>query len=172
MMKKLITPVTLICFAITLISACNTKTHSLIQNVKDTTPDIVYNLNTYIIDSVPSESFAVTDTIALFVYPDTSELQIIRKEYGDDAFYTVADDNSYYFAEAIQYLENKKVGIKNPKMRYIKFVSSLGTLYIDSKAKGSIAWTTILFRPDTLPRIISPIDVDAEYNQYFHPNAQ
>jgi len=171
-MKNLINLEILICFTVILNTACNAPSQSIIHNVKDTTLDTAYNLNTYIIDSVPSESFEVTDTLALFVYPDTTELQLMRKEYGDEAFYTVADDNSYYFSEAMQYLKNKKIAVKNPKMRYIKFVSNLGTLYIDTKAKGNIAWTTILFRPDTLPRIISPIDIDVEYKQYFHPNPQ
>lgn len=171
-MKNLINLAILIYFIVILNTACNAPSQPIIHNVKDTTPDTAYNLNTYIIDSVPNESFEVTENSALFIYPDTNELRKMRKEYGDESFYTVADDNNYYFYEARQYLGNKKVNIKHPKMRYIKFTSKLGTLYLDSKAKGNIAWTTILFRPDTLPRIISPIDIDAEYKQYFHPNPQ
>lgn len=125
-------------------------------------------LANYTLASIPSGDVLVIDSsAAVFVSPDSLQIERMHAEMGDD-FYTVADDNLYYEYEAAEFLKRKDVQVLYPKERYLKFVTFNGNpINFDTKAEAGRGWTALLFRPDSLPRIINPVDIETEFEAYF-----
>ncbi|MBB6326661.1 hypothetical protein FHS59_002289 [Algoriphagus iocasae] len=130
------------------------------------------DINNYVVTESNGHTPTVIEQDAIvFVSPDSLEVQEMIKELGDD-FYTVADDNNYYKYEADQFMTQNGVKSVYPKTRYLKFIQADSkTLLIDTKSSASRGWTTILFQPDSLPKVINPVDIREEFEKYFNRKA-
>jgi|GEM_PF-5322361 hypothetical protein len=116
-------------------------------------------LKKYLVDSIDIKNIETIDSDAVvFVYPDSIQVEQMKREYGV-GFYDRADDEEFYMSEARKLFDSLKIKHITPQKRYIKFSSKTKMIYFDTRAKGSDAWITILFRTDSLPRIISAIDL-------------
>lgn len=125
-------------------------------------------LENFLIDKIPSKDFiTITEKTVIFRNPDSQQIEQFKKEIGEEDFYIVADDNSWYQFEAEEYFEKKKIKTLHPQNRYLKFITRDKKVYnFDTKAKFS-GWLTILFRPDSLPKIINPTGIEQEDTLYF-----
>jgi len=128
-----------------------------------------FKLENYLVSSIPSNDFiTVSHKIGIFISPDSVQIEQLKKENGEEDFYTVADDNNYFEYEAAEFLKEKKFKIVHPTNRYIKFISNKKEFYFDTKAKAARGWTAIIFSPEKgAPKIINPIDIDLEYQEYY-----
>lgn len=132
--------------------------------------EATYVLANYLVNNAPANDVQVVDSdAAVFVFPDSTQLAGMKKETGDD-FSTIADDASYYFSEDMQLFDSLKVKVVEPGKRYIKFVSKVKTVCFDTRAKASGGWITILFRTDSLPRIVNYAELsgDSALHCYFN----
>ena len=126
-------------------------------------------LENYLIASLPDTNFLVIDkNAAIFIEPDSSEVEQMKREVGEENFYIGSDDNGYYYYLARKFSEKQNLPVINPSNRYLKFIGINNAVFcFDTKAKAARGWTTILFRPDSLPKIINPVDIESEYKLYF-----
>lgn len=98
----------------------------------------------------------------------TIQLDKLRKKYGDEAFYTGADDNVYYSYVADSVLKaNDMPVIANKKQKYLRFVRNNGAatlIKIDSLPQPSNYY---FFEPGKPPYQPDITDIKAEYERYF-----
>jgi hypothetical protein len=128
-----------------------------------------FKLENYLVSSIPSKDFiTVTEKAGVFISPDSIQIEHLKKENGEEDFYTVADDNIYFQHEASKFLKGKKFKVIHPKARYIKFVSKGKEFYFDTKSKAAVGWTAILFSPEKpSPKVVNAADIELEYQEYF-----
>ena len=131
--------------------------------------DASFVLENYIVPKIPNKDFTeITSERVIFYQPEAKEIKAYKKEFGEEHFYAVSDDNVYYAYEAEIFLEQKGIKSVYPDTRYLKFKLSNGeTILFDAKADAHLYWTTILFTPGKAPRIINPVDVEQECKAYF-----
>jgi len=128
----------------------------------DSAWEMSFVLKNFLVNNPDPKNTEIVDSdAAIFVYPDSAQIEYMKKEDGDD-FYIGADDWEFYAAKAREAFDSLKVKVVVPQMRYVKFVSKLRSVYFDTRAKASLGWITILFRTDSLPRIISAAEVQAD----------
>lgn len=127
-----------------------------------------FKLENFLVDKIPTKDFiTITESTVIFVSPDSEQIKRLKKEIGEEDFYIVADDNSWYQFEAEEYFEKKKMKTLRSQKRYLKFIAKDKKVYnFDTKAEFS-GWETILFRPDSLPKIINPTVIEQEDSLYF-----
>ncbi len=126
-----------------------------------------FDITNYILKSLPDSNYTSISKIAsIFISPDSLQIAKMQKEMGED-FSTIADDNSFYFYEAENFIEKKKITILHTNTRYLKFICKDKIIYFDTKAPVTDGWNLIFFRPDSLPKIIATSDVESEYKSYF-----
>lgn len=125
-------------------------------------------LDNFLVKNITSKDFiTITEKTVIFTSPDSKQIKRFKKEIGEEDFYIVADDNSWYQFEAHEFYEKKKINIIHSDKRYIKFITrNKKILNFDTRAKYS-GWQTILFRPDSLPKIINPVGIELEDSLYF-----
>ncbi len=127
-------------------------------------------LKNYIVGNVPANDVQKLDSDAVvFIYPDSVQVEQMKKEDGEDDFYTGADDAQYYQGQALEMCDSVKMKHITPEKRYIQFVSKVKTIYFDTRAKAARGWMTVFFRTDSLPRIVSVFDAisDSTLKAYF-----
>ncbi|MBB6609508.1 hypothetical protein H7F15_00525 [Pontibacter sp. Tf4] len=130
-------------------------------------------LKDHVVAAVPGNDFTlITERSGIFISPDTIEIERLKQEYGEEDFYTAADDNLYYEYEATEFLKKKGVKTIYPNTRYLKFKTGSGQEYFfDTKPAGSHKWYLILFDPSKdHPALISAINITEDYSKYFGTN--
>lgn len=104
----------------------------------------------------------------IMVNPTPEQVSKMEEEYGDD-FATIADDNSYYQAEAISKLDSASVKVIFAEKRYVSFVGQNETWTLDLRKEGAPEWNVIFYNPQKTPEIMSAIDVTYDrINEYFY----
>jgi hypothetical protein len=124
-------------------------------------------LGNYLVEKNSVKDFiTINGNCALIISPDEAQIEKLKAEMGEENFYVVADDNMWYQYEAGEYLEKKNVKVIHPDKRYLKFITgNKKEYYFDTRAIAG--WTNVLFRPDSLPKLISSIGIEKECEQYF-----
>jgi hypothetical protein len=97
---------------------------------------------------------------ALLVYPTESQIEDMKKEYGDDDFYTIADDSQFYQASAIEKLDSAGIRqvVSNVK-NFVRFKGADREWTLDVRKKGFPEWHIIFFKKDKAPKIVYGVDV-------------
>ncbi|HEY9195102.1 MAG TPA: hypothetical protein VIM77_02515, partial [Mucilaginibacter sp.] len=120
--------------------------------------------------SVKGNTFIVDSTAAVFTILDTTEIQRRHKASTGEEFYTGADDQMYYAAEAMTYPKKQPIKIINvdSRHRYLQFKRSNGSVL---KIKlDTVAFITNLYfyNPQKEPYHVDMTDIDNEYKRYFN----
>ncbi|MES2060947.1 MAG: hypothetical protein V4456_03450 [Bacteroidota bacterium] len=114
------------------------------------------------------DTLIITTKCAVRVDLDTVQLDKLRKKYGDDAFYTGADDNVYYSYIADSVLKAKDMPVvANKEQKYLKFVRDNGAttlIKIDTLPQPTNYY---FFEPSKTPYQPDITDIKAEYQRYF-----
>ena len=163
---------------LTLLFACNSKstTSDTIKDAKADLPTVQtpeeaaqefdrwYKIQNYIIQgNIPDDSIQVVDAVGVIVINPTDEqIDKMIREYGEDDFYTVADDNSFYQASAMAQLDSFAVHTVLAEKRYLKLAGNGKTWLIDVRPEGAPEWNMIFFDKKQEPKVMSAIDVTPE----------
>lgn len=99
---------------------------------------------------------------ALIIYPTDQQIEDMKKEYGEDDFYTIADDSQYYQAMAIEKLDSAGIKKEGTEKRYVKFTGTGFSRTLDIRRKGAPAWNIILFKIDKAPKVVTGIDLTVD----------
>jgi hypothetical protein len=100
----------------------------------------------------------VEKNCVIFLYPDSIEIEEMKKKYGEDDFYTVADDLSWYQGTAGIILDSLKIKQISSDKEYIilKNNKNVCKKYTRKALDGDM----ILFNVNKEPIIKSSIDFD------------
>lgn len=126
----------------------------------------VFKLDNYLVKGGVTEKdlHQISESVALLISPTHEQIEEMKKEYGEEDFYTVADDNSYYQGTAIGMIDSLGVKMIGDKSRFIRFEGRDGKSVwtLDIRKKGAPPWNLIFFHTDKSPEIISTVDIDSE----------
>ncbi|HXB41100.1 MAG TPA: hypothetical protein VNZ49_11200 [Bacteroidia bacterium] len=117
--------------------------------------------------SKDQEITVIKSSCAVFINPTDEQIEQMKKEDGEENFSTIADDQMYYTYEAQNFFKENKIDCLSPATRYLKFVTPDSEFVVDTRAKVSYGWLTILFNSDSLPKILTPIDMPRVFKTYF-----
>ncbi len=139
------------------------------KNLADEQPDSALIIQSYLVNnaSVKKDFLFISETCGIFVPIDTVQIEHMIKEYGEDDFYTIADDNAFYEYQAAEFLKKMDVKSIYPKIRYLKFKVNGDTVCLNTKSRFNTQGITILYKTNTLPKLYSSIEIEQEYNSYF-----
>jgi hypothetical protein len=130
------------------------------DTIRESTDSISYedlfNVETYLSNPVSDTSLVQTITAdaAVLVYPTEAQAEAMKKEYGEEDFYTVADDASFYQASAIDVLDSLKINTITAERSYLKFVGNKNKWTLNVLRKGAPGWMLILFNSKKAPAIV------------------
>jgi hypothetical protein len=106
---------------------------------------------------------------AVLVDPTEEQVRTMRAEYGDEDFYIVADDNSWYKGNAIELLDSLRIHAITANKPFISFHGEKGQWTLNLRKRGALPWNLIFFNTRKRPQIVStvnlkPADVTAYFN--------
>ena len=119
-----------------------------------------------------TDTLFVTRRSAISVWLDTVTLEKRRKQYGDDDFCTVADDEAYYSSTADSVLRAQKLPLIDTRQygecKFIKFEQKNGTATLVRIDTLSRLHTLYLFDPSKAPHEADVTAMDEEYSAFYH----
>ncbi|MFZ6013053.1 MAG: hypothetical protein ACOYXT_22110 [Bacteroidota bacterium] len=122
-------------------------------------------LDHYVIDNrdiSPDDVQEIDSAAAIIIYPTDEQLRRMENEYGGD-FSTIADDNSFYYSNAIGLLDSLKIKTLNAETPYLKLVGDDDQIwFLDIRQEGAPEWNLIFFHPQKKPEIVSVVDLTRE----------
>lgn len=130
--------------------------------------DSAMDFHHYLVPALPDKDCQVIkEDVVIFVSPDSDQIEAMKREMGDTAFYIVADDVMWYQSEANEFLKTKSAKVIVPDERYLRFETTGAPLFFDTRAKASAGWLIILFKKGSVPRLVHSVGIKDEYEKYF-----
>jgi len=118
--------------------------------------------------TIANNDLTIDFDCAVLIYPTEEEINKMKKTYGEDDFYIIADDNNWYQGMAIEMLDS--VGIKKATVHgdSLRFKGEDETWSFDLKRDSLTGWNIILFSRRKGPKVISTVDLTTqEIRNYF-----
>ncbi|MBS0027136.1 hypothetical protein ACTJJ0_11405 [Chitinophaga sp. 22321] len=107
----------------------------------------------------------ISHPCVVFYSPDSIQLEKLKKENGEEAFYTLADDNQNYMADARAFLEGKGIKIIEPGKGKISFQSKSGQAAMLDLNDPKYSWESWWYDGNKLHKI-DMTDIEKAYKQY------
>jgi hypothetical protein len=124
----------------------------------------LYSLESYLHDQ-PLDTALVNEInfdCAVLVYPGDEQIQQMKREYGEEDFYIIADDNNWYHTTSIRLLDSAKVQTITPRKQFVRFVGDEMAWTLNLRRKGSLSWNLIFFNHTKKPEVVSTVDLTME----------
>jgi hypothetical protein len=111
----------------------------------------------------------IDSTSVIVINPNEAQLKEMEEKYGED-FYTIADDASFYLAEAMMRVDS--VGVKkiriSPEHNYVHLKGTTRNWLLSIRKEGAPEWNVVFFDVNKEPEIVSAIDVTtAKIKEFF-----
>jgi len=121
------------------------------------------DLDNYKTGSAPAaaELQLIDSSAVIVINPTDEQIKEMEEKYDED-FYSIADDNSFYQAEAMSRLDSLGVKTVPAEKRYLKLQGKNNHWILDIRKEGAPEWNMILFSVGKTPEIVSSIDVTNE----------
>ena len=133
--------------------------------------DNPFKLETYLVQGKVNgnDVQTISETSVLIVNPTEEQIEEMKKEYGEEDFYTVADDASFYQANAISLIDSVGVKSVNAEKPFALLVGDSKPWTINLRKKGAPGWMLSFFHTSKTPEIVPAIDVNREMlKSYFN----
>lgn len=150
------------------LSACNQNKQRVKQQAHEA-DNAVIDKSTKGKTQFPTDTLLITERAAVLAIIDTNEIAKRRKKTGEQDFSAIADDDTYYAAQADSTLKalDLKVLRTNGRYKYLKFVQlNKLTRIIRIDTLPGIS-NVFLFDPRKAPRAIDMTDASGEYDAFF-----
>lgn len=123
-----------------------------------------FKLETYLVQGKVNgnDVQTISESSVLIVNPTEEQIEEMKKEYGEEDFYTVADDANFYQANAISLMDSLGVKSVNAEKPFALLIGESSPWTINLRKKGAAAWMIILFNKNKTPEIVPAIDVNRE----------
>lgn len=115
-----------------------------------------------------SDTLYINTKAAVFYAPDSARIDRAKKDAGEDAFYTGADDYVYYIGKCREYFDSVKLKTVYAKdKKYIRFIKDDDTrIYVKLDTLPEL-WGIYLFEPKKDPKLVDMLAIEDEYNNYY-----
>ncbi|WP_160715322.1 hypothetical protein [Chitinophaga solisilvae] len=142
--------------------ACHTKKEHVVQTAAapPTEQDAATNFNT----AANSGDLIITEPCAVFYSPDTAKLEKLKKENGEEAFYSIADDNINALTDSRTFLDSKGVKIVDATTGKITFRMKDGSITTINLQDEKYGWEVLLFNGHKVTDI-DIANVEKEYDR-------
>lgn len=117
------------------------------------------------VQAVTESANQITRPCAILHTPDSIQLEHLKKDNGEEAFYTINEDYQNYMTDARAFLEEKGVKIIEPAGGNISFHSAKGSAATLNLSDVKYNWEMWLFDGDKLHKI-DIMDIENEYKKY------
>jgi len=117
------------------------------------------------VQTVTESDSQITRPCAILHTPDSIQLEQLKKDNGEEAFYTINEDYQSYMTDARAFLEGKGVKIIEPAGGKISFHSAKGNPATLNLSDVKYNWEMWLFDGDQLHKI-DVMDIENEYKKY------
>ncbi|MBO9728377.1 MAG: hypothetical protein J7623_07030 [Chitinophaga sp.] len=114
---------------------------------------------------IPADAEKISQPCAILYAPDSARLEKLKKENGEEAFYTMADDNQNYLADARMFLEGKGVKIMAPNGGKLHFESKSGHTTTIDLSDPKYNWEAWLYDGNKVNKI-DLTNIENEYLKY------
>lgn len=104
---------------------------------------------------------------AVFYSPDEARIAALKKEMGEDDFYTVADDNMYYMSETRDFYTKRGVNIIEAEAPELVFCSEDGRVFRVNTAAEEAPWGVFVFDGKKAPVSAEVVSPEVTYEAYF-----
>ena len=119
-------------------------------------------------NSPNNDTLIVDRQAAVFIEPDTLQIEKRKKQVGEEDFYTGADDYLFYMNTAHEFLDSVKLTTLNTKdKKFIKFITSDKTQQVIRLDKLDELWSIYFFEPTKKAKQVDMTIIDEEYKSYF-----
>jgi hypothetical protein len=119
-------------------------------------------------NSSNSDTLIVDRPAAVFIEPDSLQIEKRKKQVGEEDFYTGADDYLFYMSTAHEFLDSVKLTTFSAKdKRFIKFINSDKTHQVIRLDKLDELWSVYFFDPTKKAKQVDMTTIDEEYRSYF-----
>lgn len=103
---------------------------------------------------------------AVYFMPTAAQWEALKLEVGEEDFYTITDDYSWYLAESRTYLEEKGIAIREITPKKVRFHYSDGKIF-EVNPPDSINWNVILFDGKVKTAEGTTVDISTTYESLF-----
>jgi hypothetical protein len=105
---------------------------------------------------------------AFIIYPTDEQMEEMKKEYGEDDFFTIMDDGNYYHGTAIGLLDSLQITTVSATKPFVRFIGTDKTWTLNLTRKGLPTCNLIFFKKNKEPKIIGTAGLSAdEIKDYF-----
>lgn len=147
----------------------STKIDNVNNLLVDTTKTVIdyeslFKLESFLVTNPVDTSLVQTidfDCVIL-VYPTAEQIEEIKKEEGEDDFYTIADDNNWYQGLAIEMVDSVGVKKEEASRQFIRLIGENETWTLDLRKKNLPMWNMVFFKRDKKPLIIQTIELTTD----------
>jgi|GEM_PF-6981177 len=104
----------------------------------------------------------------LFMWPDSLQAEQMKSK-DSDAFYTAADDYSFYNSQLMDIADSLKIKNYSTSAKYLDFsLANDQHMIVNRSANEDLWWGMYLYNGADTPRLQSTVDIDANYlNTFF-----
>jgi hypothetical protein len=151
-----------------LLSAC--KNPGASKETKLHTSDTMSTASTAHNNSSSSRTVMNIDSVCAIIYlPDSSNIEKLKREMGEENFFTVVDDNNFYNSQIIEALDSLKIEVVETSETDMNFRSNNHTIFFLEKRKLSNPWGAIFFNGKDTPKVMSISDaLQFDYRTYYN----
>ena len=119
-------------------------------------------------NSSQGDTLLVDRKAAVFIEPDHIKIEKMKKQAGEENFYTVADDYLFYLYKAHQFLDSAKlISIAAKDRKYITFVLNDSSVQVVNLQKLPELFNLYFFDPSKKAKQVNLTIIDEEYKRYF-----
>lgn len=148
----------------------DTQSESEVSDSDEPSFEDYYKLESYQVagNVNPAEVQSVDFDCAIIVHPTEEQMEEIKAEQGEESFYSIADDYTFYQSLALEKVDSAGIRREAATMRYIRLSGGDKEWTLDMRKKGMPAWNLIFFKKGKTPEVISAIDLTSDHvRDYF-----
>lgn len=129
--------------------------------------DSIQSLNASTTNFASNDTLIVDKQAAVFIEPDSLQVDKKKKQVGEEVFYIGADDYLFYMNTAHHFLDSMKMSILYVKeKKFIKFIRNDKSQQVIRTDTLNELWSLYLFDPTKKAKQIDITIIDQEYKSY------
>jgi hypothetical protein len=123
---------------------------------------VLYDLQRYLTDADSANTETIDFDCAILIFPTEEQIERMKKDYNEEDFYVVADDNNWYQAKAIDIIDSLGIKTITAKERYIKLKGENKNWTLDIRKDHLPCWNLVFFNRTKAPQIIPTVNLTPE----------
>lgn len=157
------------------LASCADSSHQDRITIKSTQVDTTHQsdtthrgLSSTTTNVTSNDTLFVDRKAAVFIEPDSLQIEKSKKQVGEEDFYTGADDYLFYINTAHKFLDSINLTTLNSKdKKFVKFIHSDKTYQVLKLDMLDELWSIYFFDPTKKAKQVDMTTIDEEYKSYF-----